>query len=146
VSFNGASYISLVAGNTGNQPDATPTMWNPLADIGARGLQGPEGPLGIQGVPGLTGLQGPVGPSGPVGSQVLKVYDANNLLVGDIIGTNGYEAWVWVERNGHSFMLRVILNHLLSSSQGPYFASPDCTGPPSYYNSRPMFFPQPVVL
>ena len=51
VSFQGSSYISLIAANQGNTPDASPGQWGVMA-LGAVGVQGP------QGAPGVTGPQG----------------------------------------------------------------------------------------
>jgi len=68
VSFGGASYISLVAGNVGNQPDTSPTQWGLLAAQGATGPTGATGSIGVTGATGATGIQGPTGPTGPTGA------------------------------------------------------------------------------
>ena len=68
VFFNGSSYISLVSGNVGHQPDANPVQWSLLAQQGAIGATGPAGPLGSQGVQGIQGPIGAVGPIGPIGT------------------------------------------------------------------------------
>jgi hypothetical protein len=67
VSFQGSSYISLVAGNVGNTPNASPGQWGVLA-LGAVGIQGPQGLVGPAGPPGLTGPQGATGAAGPMGA------------------------------------------------------------------------------
>ncbi len=70
VSFGGASYVSLAAGNLGNQPDTSPLQWSLLADkgtTGASGPSGPTGPIGLTGTTGATGATGPLGPTGPTG-------------------------------------------------------------------------------
>ena len=78
VSFNGSSYISLLASNLGNEPDTSPTQWSLLAQEGAAGVtgpQGPQGPIGLIGAPGApgpagaTGAQGPAGATGATGLQ-----------------------------------------------------------------------------
>lgn len=67
VSFGTASYVSLVGGNTGNQPDISPTQWQIIATqgatgpAGATGATGPQGPQGPQGPMGATGATGPSG-------------------------------------------------------------------------------------
>ena len=53
VSYNGSSYISLIANNAGNQPDSSPSAWSLLASVGS------QGPTGATGATGATGLQGP---------------------------------------------------------------------------------------
>jgi len=71
VSYNGSSYISLVASNAGFEPDTNPTQWALLAQQGAMGAVGPTGPQGLQGPMGLTGApgaQGPQGVPGPAGA------------------------------------------------------------------------------
>jgi len=61
VSFNGSSYISLVAGNVGFQPDISNVKWALLAQAGATGATGPAGPTGPTGATGATGPAGPAG-------------------------------------------------------------------------------------
>lgn len=74
VSYNGSSYISLVAANVNNEPDTSPSQWAPLALQGAQGAQGPQGltgamgPQGPQGPQGATGATGPQGPAGASGT------------------------------------------------------------------------------
>jgi len=63
VSWQGATYISLIAGNLGNTPSLSPTQWAVLA------AQGPAGPTGASGPPGNNGSNGAAGPAGPPGPQ-----------------------------------------------------------------------------
>ncbi len=73
VIYNGAGYVSLLAGNHGNTPDQSPAAWSLFAtgtpgatgSTGAPGAVGPTGPQGQQGFTGATGAQGPIGPQGP---------------------------------------------------------------------------------
>jgi len=70
VSLNGSGYISLGAGNVGNQPDSSPAQWAVLAlrgDKGDAGAQGDPGPAGAPGAPGAPGTPGATGPPGPPG-------------------------------------------------------------------------------
>ena len=69
VSYSGNSYVSLIANNTGNQPNTSPTAWSLLAKAGAQGATGPAGPQGPQGATGATGAQGPAGPQGATGAS-----------------------------------------------------------------------------
>ena len=69
VSYNGSSYISLTANNTGLEPDKNSSNWMLLAQAGAPGAQGSIGPAGLQGPTGQTGAQGPIGLTGPIGPQ-----------------------------------------------------------------------------
>ncbi len=66
VSFNGSSYVSLIAPNTGNEPDTNPSDWALLAQAGTAGA---TGNTGLTGTTGNTGLTGATGPSGNDGSQ-----------------------------------------------------------------------------
>ena len=71
VSFNGTSYISLIANNTNNEPDNIPAAWSILASVGAAGpagAAGSPGPTGPQGVAGSQGPQGPIGATGATGT------------------------------------------------------------------------------
>lgn len=71
VFYNGSSYVSLIGGNAGHEPDTSTAQWSLLAEQGATGAVGAVGaigPQGIQGVPGITGAQGPIGPIGPQGA------------------------------------------------------------------------------
>jgi hypothetical protein len=52
VSFNGSSYISLIASNTGNQPVTSTTQWSLLAQQGATGTTGQQGLMGLPGANG----------------------------------------------------------------------------------------------
>ncbi len=63
VFWQGASYASLLNGNHGNTPSASPSQWGVLT------AQGPTGATGAQGPPGLPGVQGPPGSVGPPGEQ-----------------------------------------------------------------------------
>ncbi len=68
VSYGGASYVSLVAGNQGNAPDVSPAEWSLFAAAGGAGATGPAGATGAQGAAGMQGVQGVVGATGPMGA------------------------------------------------------------------------------
>ena len=68
VSYNGSSYISLVAGNVGFQPDISNVKWALLAQAGATGPAGAAGAAGVQGPPGVAGPSGPTGATGATGA------------------------------------------------------------------------------
>lgn len=97
VSFQGSSYISLVAGNSGNTPSPSVAQWGVMA-LGAVGVQGPVGATGATGPPGLTGPAGPTGAQGPTGATGVAgapglpglVYQGNyasttNYALGDVV-------------------------------------------------------------
>lgn len=67
VSYQGASYVSIVTVNYGNTPGLSPTYWSVVAAEGAAGAQGPAGVAGAPGAQGVAGPQGPSGPAGPSG-------------------------------------------------------------------------------
>ncbi len=73
VTYNGASYISLISSNKNVIPSSSTTAWATLDAPGATGatgpagVQGPAGPAGAQGVAGPSGLQGIMGNQGPMG-------------------------------------------------------------------------------
>ena len=65
VSWQGSTYVSLVAGNAGNTPSLSPVFWAVLAAQGATGATGLAGPAGAVGSPGTAGPTGATGPQGP---------------------------------------------------------------------------------
>ena len=67
VSYQGSSYISLVAGNVGNTPALSPGQWGLLAAQGAAGVMGPAGATGAAGPVGATGAAGVAGATGAAG-------------------------------------------------------------------------------
>ncbi len=72
ITYNGSSYISLIADNVDADPATSPSQWAMLAQKGAPGEVGPQGPIGPQGpqgAPGATGEQGPAGPKGDQGER-----------------------------------------------------------------------------
>jgi Collagen triple helix repeat (20 copies) len=82
VSFGGASYLSVVAGNMGQRPDLHPASWAALAQagaagaIGATGATGSAGAVGAQGATGATGSAGTTGAAGAVGMNFRGVWSA----------------------------------------------------------------------
>ncbi|WP_433983378.1 hypothetical protein RBB78_18990 [Tunturiibacter empetritectus] len=63
------AYASLLNGNHGNTPSASPGQWGVLTAQGPAGTTGAQGPQGIAGAQGLPGSVGPNGPPGPQGLQ-----------------------------------------------------------------------------
>jgi hypothetical protein len=84
VSWQGSTYISLVAGNNGNTPSSSPVDWAVLAAQGATGVAGPMGATGPAGVTGGVGPAGATGPAGPTGATGLA----------GAVGMNFRGAWV----------------------------------------------------
>jgi len=67
VSYNGSTYISLIAANAGNAPALSPSQWAVLA---GQGYAGPAGVAGAQGPTGSAGATGAIGATGPQGPPV----------------------------------------------------------------------------
>jgi hypothetical protein len=95
VSYGGSSYAALV-GNTGREPDVSPTYWGLLAAAGAAGAVGPQGltgeqgPTGYPGPGGSAGATGPAGPIGPAGVNWRRGYSGNAIYgVGDAVSFGG---------------------------------------------------------
>ena len=80
VSYQGSTYISLVAGNVGNTPGLSPVQWALLA------AQGPAGPAGAAGAAGATGAIGPAGATGAAGPQGPPVSFVGGWLIGQSYG------------------------------------------------------------
>ena len=145
--------VAVGSGGSGELPGLTGPP-GPAGPEGAAGAAGPTGPAGIQGPKGDTGLQGPEGPVGPQGSAgpqgppgpganlptassaKLKVYDANNALVGEAIDIFGGFAHVIIDADG-TLLTASIGRNTIDGSKYLYFESPDCTGQPymDYYDS-----------
>ena len=89
VSYNGSTYISLIASNAGNAPASSPQQWavlaaqGPAGPAGATGAQGPAGPAGAAGATGATGPQGP--PVSFSGGWLISRFYA----VGDVVSYSG---------------------------------------------------------
>lgn len=88
-SWNGSTYVSLLAGNRGNTPDINPSVWALLVQRGDIGLAGPAGP---QGTSGATGAVGPAGITGPQGAPVSfrgAWAVGQSYALGDAVSYNG---------------------------------------------------------
>lgn len=71
VSLGGSSYVSLIPGNVGNDPESSPAAWGVLAlegDVGPTGATGATGDPGAAGDTGPTGADGTAGPTGADGA------------------------------------------------------------------------------
>ncbi len=89
VSFNGSTYVSLIAGNAGNTPDLSPTQWAVLAAQGPAGLVGATGAAGPAGAAGATGATGPAGPPGPPVTFLGGWLVGASYGVGSVVGFGG---------------------------------------------------------
>ena len=96
VSFNGSTYVSLVAANVGNTPSLSPAQWAVLA------AQGIAGPAGASGPAGPAGSTGPAGPAGAAGAQGPPV----SFLGGWLVGTS-YSVGSAVSFGGSSYIALV---------------------------------------
>ncbi len=86
VTYNNATYLSLINSNKGKIPSTSATSWQ-LIGLDAA----PAGPAGPQGPAGATGATGPVGPQGP--AYVAKAGDACTLKNSNIINTGVLTAY-----------------------------------------------------
>jgi Collagen triple helix repeat (20 copies) len=89
VSFNGSTYVSLVAGNVGNTPSSSPAQWALLAAQGAAGPVGAPGPTGAAGAVGVAGAVGATGPQGPPVSFLGGWLVGTNYAVGSAVSFAG---------------------------------------------------------
>ena len=99
VLWQGAGWVSLLAGNQGNTPDQSPLAWAMFAAQGGTGATGASGTVGAQGSVGATGLQGATGSTGAMGATGLQgvaglsfrgVYSAaSSYAVGDAVSYGG---------------------------------------------------------
>jgi hypothetical protein len=108
ITYNGASYISLVANNKNRIPSSSPGAWGILNTPGATGPTGPRGPTG------------PTGPAGPAGGGT--VFDSNGKVVGGWLHPSG----VILKVAGITFWARAYRTGFSEDTIG--FASTNCTG------------------
>ncbi len=89
VSYQGSSYVNLVANNANHLPtDAA--FWGVLAEAGAVGPTGPQGPTGDTGAQGATGPQGPQGAKGDTGAAGVQGAPGNLALAGQQCPANTF--------------------------------------------------------
>lgn len=89
VSYQGATYISLVAGNRGNTPGLSVGQWAVLAAQGVAGPVGPVGPQGVAGVAGTAGVAGAAGAQGPPVTFLGGWLMSKSYTVGDAVSYSG---------------------------------------------------------
>jgi collagen type VII alpha len=96
VTYQGSSYLSLIASNQGHEPDISATQWKVFAQQGLTGATGPQGSTGSQGPAGPTGTQGPIGHTGATGANGTPgvtfrgTYQANlNYALNDAVSYQG---------------------------------------------------------
>ena len=67
--YNGSTYVAVVASQGAGTPDIDTTDWSLMAQQGATGPAGATGPPGAMGNPGPQGPTGAAGPQGPAGQM-----------------------------------------------------------------------------
>jgi len=82
VSYQGSSYVSIVASNHGNTPNSATSAWALLAAEGAPGATGLTGASGAAGPQGATGPQGAQGVAGPAGAVGMNYRGSWNAGIG----------------------------------------------------------------
>ena len=122
--------------NTGPQGPAGAT--GPQGPAGATGPQGSAGATGAQGPTGLTGATGPQGPAGATGASgtPLKVYDANNVLLGNLASASPTQVEVIDIATNQVGILTVTPTDSTAASPNLFsggnigYTSSDCSGSP----------------
>jgi hypothetical protein len=89
VSWQGSTYVSLIASNLGNTPDQSPQQWAVLAAQGIPGVNGAAGPVGPVGPAGLAGATGATGPQGPPVTFQGEWLIGTTYAIGDAVGYGG---------------------------------------------------------
>ena len=122
-----------------------PISWNKVGPQGLIGETGPAGPQGIPGPQGLKGEMGIAGPPGPVGQtgpqgpagnntnttttvvQTVsqKAYDANNNLIGTVLGVSDQS--LTVTNNGSTISYSTNNGGIIQNTEIIYLTT-DCTG------------------
>jgi hypothetical protein len=123
VTYQGSSYVSLIAANRGSTPGVSPGQWGVLA-LGAVGVQGPagpagaQGPAGPQGLPGQAGVAGTVGPPGATGATGPQGPPVANYT-GNYVSTTNYALHDAVSFNGSTYVSLVTGNVGNAPSSSP---------------------------
>ncbi len=110
VTWQSQTWLSLVNGNVGQTPGASPLYWTLLAAQGATGPQGAVGLTGAQGAQGTTGAQGPqgvTGATGPTGPQG----DPGSVFQGSYDATRNYALHDAVSYAGGTWLSLTAANH-----------------------------------
>jgi hypothetical protein len=123
-----------------------PISWNKVGPQGIAGPQGEAGTVGPQGIPGPQGAKGelgiagppgpvgPTGPQGPAGNNTTttvvqtvsqKAYDANNNLIGTVLGVSDQS--LTVTNNGSTISYSTSSGGIFQNTEIVY-ANADCTG------------------
>ena len=89
VSWQGSTYVSLIAGNQGNTPSLSPSQWAVLAAQGPTGVAGAAGPIGLTGATGPAGAAGATGPQGPPVTFLGQWLIGTPYAVGDAVAYGG---------------------------------------------------------
>lgn len=89
VSWQGSTYVSLIAGNVGQTPDQSPVEWAVLAAQGQQGVAGLDGAPGAAGPAGTVGVAGQVGPQGPPVAFRGEWLIGTGYAVGDAVAYGG---------------------------------------------------------
>jgi Collagen triple helix repeat (20 copies) len=100
VSFNGSTYVSLVAGNVGNTPSLSSGQWAVLAAQGVAGPAGAAGSSGPAGATGPAGADGAVGPQGPPVSFLGGWLEGTSYPVGSAVSFGGSSYIALVANSG----------------------------------------------
>jgi hypothetical protein len=102
--------------------------------VGPQGIPGPQGAKGEMGIAGPPGPVGPAGPQGPAGNNTTttvvqtvsqKAYDANNNLIGTVLGVSDQSLTVTI--NGSTISYSTSSGGIFQNTEIVY-ATPDCTG------------------
>ncbi len=120
-------------------PQGIPGPQGLIGETGTAGPQGIPGPQGLRGEMGVTGPPGPVGPAGPQGpagnntnttttvvqTVSQKAYDANNNLIGTVLGVSDQS--VTVTNNGSTISYSTSGGGIIHNAEIVYLSA-DCTG------------------
>jgi len=102
--------------------------------VGPQGIAGPQGAKGELGIAGPPGPVGPTGPQGPAGNNTTttvvqtvsqKAYDANNNLIGTVLGVSDQNLTITI--NGSTISYSTISGGIIQNTE-IYYANADCTG------------------
>jgi len=135
-SNNGGAYADCGgAGATGPTGPTGPTgTTGPSGATGSTGATGPSGPAGATGLTGSQGPQGVQGPTDPAAPAPLAVYDANNVLVGPVVGISGDDhpirPFVAMTVDDIAYVLSVSGNQFVGNSPQVTFETANCSGLP----------------
>jgi hypothetical protein len=104
--YNGSTYVAILANQGGNTPDQNTADWTLMAHAGATGPAGAAGAQGPQGPQGNTGATGPQGATGAQGPQGIQGLTGPQGPAGNSVGISGVSTTATILGTGYEVIVQ----------------------------------------